>query len=115
MKFIDALPDFYKEVEGSVRKENLTELLEQLPGLEITSRCGCGDDFCSTFYVNSARKLNIVEQNIIGSHYGKSIPLDLEGTIVIDVDNFGRITGFEVLYRSDVEKLLNAICKRKIS
>jgi len=115
MKLKDALSEFYKEVNELFQKQGLEQLSEQLPHLEIDNRCNCGDDFCSTFYVKPLRKLNIVEENIIGHKHEKSIDLEAkEGYIIIDIDNFGSITSFEVLHRPDVEKGLAKLFDKKV-
>jgi hypothetical protein len=107
MKLSIVLPEFYQEVEELFRKQGLKDLLEQLPDLEVSGRCNCGDSFCSTFYVKPLRQLNIVEENIIGVKHGETIDLGAEkGMVIIDLDNFGRLTTFEVLYRPDVERQL---------
>lgn len=109
MKLKDALPDFYAEVGHLLRKRKLEGLISQLSDLEITDRCDCGEYDCATFHVESLRHLNDVETNIIGVRHGDSFDLDAEtGMIVVDTDNFGRITGFEVLNRKDVSDALHA-------
>ena len=114
MKISEVLPEFYKEIEVLISNEGLSEILEQLPELEISGRCHCGDSFCSTFYVKPLRQLNVVEKNIIGARRDKSVVLNPgKGMIVIDLDNFGRIVGFEVLYRPDVKEILDGVFKNK--
>jgi hypothetical protein len=114
MKFIRLLPEFYREVERLFRQQDLKNLLEQLPDLEISGRCNCGDSFCSTFYVKPLRQLNVVEENIIGVKQGKIIDLRAEnGMVNIDIDNFDRLTTFEVLFRPDVEQELTKVFMRK--
>jgi hypothetical protein len=85
----------------------VTAVLEQLAILEITDRCDCSEAGCGTFHVAPSRPLNRVDQNIIGVRHGESIPLDLvAGLVVVDTDNFGRVTGIEVLDRADVADAL---------
>jgi hypothetical protein len=109
IKLKEGLPDFYVELEQLLRKRELEELVLQLPDLEITHRCDCDEHNCATFQVEASRKLNVVESNIIGVRHGDSFDLDAEtGMVVVDTDNFGRITGFEVLGRKDVSDALDA-------
>lgn len=104
----NALPKFYGEITELIRDIGKVDLLEQLPYMQITSRCPCKEENCASFNVKTSRSLNIVEKNIIGSKYDESIDLDAKkGMIIMDLDNFGRITGFEVLGRPDVSESLN--------
>lgn len=48
-------------------------------------------------YVTSARQLNVVETNIAGVRHGETIPITSTFNAYIDIDNFGRLTGVEVL------------------
>ncbi len=58
-------------------------------------------------YLTGGRELDIVERNIIGVKHGESIHLDnLEGIVVMDLDNFGRVMGIELIGRADVLKKL---------
>lgn len=107
MTLRDWLPELYEEVENLLRQAGRDDLLAQLPDLKISGRCTCSEDFCSTFQVEPFRELNIVETNVIGLRHKESVALDVEkGMVVVDVDNFSRITAFEVLYRPDVEEAL---------
>ena len=103
MRLQTALPSFYAELHAALVDPDDTEVRQQLASLEITGRCDCDTPDCATFYVAPSRPLNAVEQNVIGIRHGRSIPLEsLEGLIVVDVDNFGRVTTIEVLDRPDV-------------
>jgi hypothetical protein len=110
-RFKEALPDFYREVESELERQHLQKLLTQLPELRIDSRCGCAGIDCSTFYVAAERKLNIVEQNIIGIRLGEGYSLNVpEGIVYMDTDNFGRIAGFEIIGRREIALTLDALC-----
>jgi hypothetical protein len=109
MRLRDALPAFYAEVERALQAQGVTDVLDQLPALEIVDRCDCDEVGCGTFYVAPSRPLNQIETNIIGVRHGKSTPLGLDtGLVVVDTDNFGRVTGIEVLYRVDVAEALRS-------
>ena len=47
--------------------------------------------------VEQIRPLNIVEQNIIKPRHGETIGVGTEFWVNIDVDNFGRLSGIEIL------------------
>src|SRR5690349_17674813 len=93
----EVMPVFYAEVQAALEQRGLSELVAQLPRLQIVSRCGCFDNDCATFYVQGARDLNVVEHNIIGVRRGvDNVSLEITGLLGIDIDNFGRIGTFEV-------------------
>lgn len=46
----DALPDLATEIVRSLQEDGRDYLAEQVPTLPIGAPCGCGDDFCSSFY-----------------------------------------------------------------
>jgi hypothetical protein len=106
----EAVPKFYAEVESALVNQQMTGILEQLPHLEIVDRCGCDEMDCGTFHVAPSRTLSTAEQNVIGVRHGNSRPLDsVEGMVVIDTDNFGRVTTIEILNRADVAKVLQEL------
>jgi len=105
-----SLPAFYEQLRSALEQQALTELLEQLPALEILGRCDCDEPGCATLYVKPSRALNVVEERIVGVRHGTSTPLDaLEGLVVVDTDNFGRITTIEILGRADVANTLERL------
>ena len=100
----EGLPEFCTELQDALRRQGLSDLADQLPSAQIMSRCGCDEAGCGSFGVKSSRPLNVVEQNIIGVRHGRSHKVEgIEGLVVVDVDQFGRLTGVEVLDRLDVE------------
>ena len=110
MRFRDTLPGFYGEMERALEAEGVTGVLEQLPALEIIDRCACDELGCGTFHVAPSRLLNSVEVNVVGVRHGESTPVDsVAGLVVIDTDNFGRVTGIEVLGRPDVAEALKEL------
>lgn len=110
MKLQEALPGFYGELTEALGKQGLPALVEQLPGLEIKHRCPCDELGCGTFAVEAKRELNVVEQNVIGSRYEESFEIDdINGMVVLDVDNFGRLISIEILDRPDINKELERL------
>jgi len=110
MKLKEALPGFYSELTHALAKQDLPKLAEQLPDLEVSSRCACTELGCATFSVEPARVLNVVEQNIIGSRYEESVELEeINGMVVLDVDNLGRLISIEILDRPELAKELERL------
>jgi hypothetical protein len=78
-------------------------LAVQVPILKIVEGCGCGDDFCASFYT----------QPKPNGAYGPghdTLLLDTEapGMLILDVVD-GVISFVEVLYRPDVRQKLVAL------
>jgi hypothetical protein len=101
----DAFPRFASELERLLAASEGSKLSKQIEALELVSRCGCGDSFCSTFYVSGGRSpLTTEQQRDRGQHERTSLDLDAsEGLIVVDTDYLDRIVSVEVLHRPDVE------------
>jgi len=97
----DALPELADELAQLLEEAGEYYLATQVPGLRIVERCGCGDDFCATFYT---------QPKPLGS-FGvghRNVVLDPErGMVILDVVS-GTIACVEVLYRDDIGKRLNA-------
>ena len=51
-------------------------------------------------YVRSGRELNAVERNIIGVKHGRTVEVPGDIWMYIDLDNFDRPTGIEILAAS---------------
>jgi hypothetical protein len=49
------------------------------------------------FYVHSGRDPNVVEQNIIGIRHGRTIEMPGDAWMNIDLNNFDRLIGIELL------------------
>ena len=48
-------------------------------------------------YLEPSRELNVVEANIVGTRHGATIPVETQFWTNIDMDNFDRILGIEIL------------------
>lgn len=57
-------------------------------------------------YIRSGRDLNVVEQNIIGIKHGRTMEIPGDVWMNIDLDNFDRLIGIELL---EVSPLLAAL------
>jgi hypothetical protein len=59
-------------------------------------------------YLEPSRSLNVVESNIIGVKHGRTIPVEHPFWVNVDVDNFNRPMGIELLSASSafVQRLL---------
>lgn len=99
---ISVLPDLTDELEKLLTSKGEADLAGQVPRLRIVDRCRCGDDFCSTFYVQPK------PEGAYGPGH-RNVVLDPRvGTLVLDVVN-EEIAAIEVLYRDDVRDRLHAL------
>ena len=114
MKLRDAFPRFASELKRLLAASARSELAEQLEDLELASRCGCGDSFCSTFYVTGGRSpLTMEQRKDRGPFWSESLDVDAsEGMVIVDTDQLDRIVSVEVLYRPDVEVELTMALER---
>jgi len=102
-RFSDVLPDFAKHVEDGLRVLGKPELADQIPDTGLLRWTYTAEGFAGFIYLQPSHELNIVERNVIRRFYSHSVEVeDSVGMVMVDVDNLDRITGIEVLNRSDV-------------
>ncbi|MFJ5228977.1 hypothetical protein ACIQBJ_03660 [Kitasatospora sp. NPDC088391] len=89
----EEFPELVAELAALLAAEGEGALAEQLPGLRLVAKCGCGDDFCRSF---------ATAVHPPGTPYGpghRCVPLlPARGMLVLDVVD-GRIVYVEVLDR----------------
>ena len=109
MRLVKALPRFSSDLAASLAALGHNDLKLQVDDVEIERYTF--DDSCNALYiyVQSPRPLNTIERNIIGVKHGETIPVEHEYRVNVDTDNFGRLTGIEVLNGSDVAKELTEV------
>jgi hypothetical protein len=98
----ETLPEFSGELAHLLEQSGESELAKQVATLHIIKKCGCTDDFCSSFYTR--RK----PRNPPGQDC-RSISLepDRSGMVILDVV-CDEIIFVEVLYRDDVRAALKS-------
>ena len=109
----DAVPELVAEMRESLVKRQRLDLASQLPLLTIEH--WTYDSSVQAIYVTvgGVREPNVVERNIVGARYERSIHLtDLAGIVVVDQDNFGRISGIEIIGRKGIAEALESVSKR---
>lgn len=99
---VDLLPAFAAELEDALRADGEHELADQVASLVIESPCGCGDDFCSSFYTGAR------PEGLWGPSLRTVTPAVAIGMVILDVvDDVIRYV--EVLYCDDVKAVLVAV------
>ncbi len=99
---VEGLPELAAEIQQLLITAGETELAAQVSSLKIVDRCRCGDDFCSTFFVEPKpdgaygaghRNINLTPQ---------------QGMIVLDVVD-EKIACVEVQYRDEIRQKLQTL------
>lgn len=100
---LDVLPELTARLIEATRAIGRPDIADQLVSVRLRSTSYDRDVDAGYLYVTESRPLNVVERNIIGVKHGECVTLDaLPGTVVIDLDNFNRIQGIELLGYADV-------------
>ena len=102
----EVLPDLVQTVVSALVAAGRPELAEQLTKVSLRSASYDDSVDAGYLYVTQSRPLNIGEQNTIRVCHGECVTLDSPGTVLIDVDNVGRLMGIELLGYSAVFKRL---------
>ena len=111
-KIHDMLPEFVDSIVSSLLSDGRADLADQLMDLEVSRTSYDPAPGVKALYIflTGQRRLNIVEKNIVGSGYTESIPIEgFDGMVVVDIDNFDRLTGIEIIDREDLAIRLGRI------
>lgn len=114
----DILPALADEIKDALIRMNMPEIASQIDGLKIYKRCDCSDAFCSSFYTAEKRGVydtialdvdwefetvekanNDVTVSVFKRH--------LQEMIFLDVDKNGKIVFVEMLYKSELNSILD--------
>ncbi|HET9268568.1 MAG TPA: hypothetical protein VFO31_10405 [Vicinamibacterales bacterium] len=97
IKLVDVFPALANQLAQSLRAEGLDSLAEQV-NAAVVQRVTFDESVNAGYiHVVPARALNVVEANIIGVRHGRAIDVETEYGAVIDIDNFERLSGIEIL------------------
>jgi uncharacterized protein YuzE len=102
MLLAHALPDFADDISELLRAKDRDDLVDQLGDVGVARWTSDRAVAAAYIYLESARVLNVVEQNIIGLRHGETVALRGKHWVNVDVDNFGRIAGIELLRPGDI-------------
>jgi|SRR5579885_952012 len=107
----ELMPKFAEELKRLIlaQKTDLTlwTLAGSIDDLEVVGKCGCGQDNCATFYTLPESERMWDDNDVTAG----SIEIDEKngkGLIVMDI-RWGKISGFEVLWREDVKECLENV------
>jgi hypothetical protein len=102
-----AVPRFFAELVDGLRAIGCHELAEELPRLSV-GRWAHDTETGALTIQFLAPVTNFDDAGIVATGYGRSLPLRLPGTVLLDLDNFGRVYGLEIFDREDVLEELRA-------
>jgi hypothetical protein len=105
--FTTAAPKFSREVLDGLRAIGCHELAEELPSLGL-GRWSHDSETGALSIQLLGPEVNPLEAALVPTGYGRSLPLRLQGTVLVELDNFGRIYGLEIFDREDVLEELRA-------
>jgi len=97
MKLTSEFPDVAARIKAALVTAGQDDLVAQIGEVEVIRWTFDKDADASYIYVKSPREINVVETNIIGVKYGETVVFKDDESALVDVDNFGRLTGIELL------------------
>ena len=96
-KLIENFPVLTRELVQSLRTAGHEAVADQLEAAVIRAVTFDDDANAGTISVEPSRDLNVVEANVIGVKHGGTITVESRFWTAIDMDNFGRVLGIEIL------------------
>lgn len=96
-KLVDTFPFLAKELAQSLRNADREALAQQVEAAIISRITFDNAANAGYIYVQPLRNLNVVETNIVGVRHGETIEVETQFWTNIDIDNFDRLVGIEIL------------------
>jgi hypothetical protein len=92
-----AFPDLMAEIVEALQRLGRIDLAEQLHDAFVSAVTFDNSANAGYIYLRAGRPLNTVEERVVGVRHGETICLETSHSINLDTDNFGRLTGIELL------------------
>jgi len=109
VKLIEALPVFSAELRTCLSAIGRGDIAAQVEEIVVERYSYDGSCSAANIYLQSPRSLNNVETNIIGLRHGETIEVEHPYWVNVDIDNFGRLKGIELLNGTKVADTLSRI------
>ena len=93
----ESFPELLAQIAEALQRSAHAVLAEQLPEASVIAVTFDDSADAGYIYVRTGRQLNAVEKRVVGVRHGETICLDTKHSINLDTDNFGRLTGIELL------------------
>ena len=103
---IESFPSLASELSRQLRlagRESIADQVEAATIVRVTFDEGAN---ASYIYVQPSRKLNLVEMNIVGIRHEETLEVETPYWTNIDIDNFGRLAGIEILAPGELKNKL---------
>jgi uncharacterized protein YuzE len=103
----EAFPSLARELAHALCSAQKSPFAEQLDSASIDRVTFDPEANAGYIYLHPARDLNIVEKNMVFSHrVRESQEVETQYYTVIDIDNFDRVIGVEVLSPGEIKPAL---------
>jgi hypothetical protein len=100
---IESFPLLAAELSQQLRSAGRTALADQI-NRAVIARVTFEETINAGYiYLQPSRDLNLIEANIIGVRYGSMIEVETPYWTNIDIDNFERLMGIEILTPGDLK------------
>ena len=97
MKLTIEFPDVTARIKAALNSAGRDDLAGQIGEADVIRWTFDEDAEASYIYVQSPRQLNVVETNVVGVKHGETVVFETDEGTAVDVDNFGCLTGIELL------------------
>jgi uncharacterized protein YuzE len=106
---LEAFPSLAAELSRALRDGGRASLADQVDQAVIDRVTFDGSADAGYIYLRPSRDLNVVETNIVGVRHGETIEAKTQYWTNIDLDDFARVVGIEVLAPGE---LVNELTRR---
>jgi uncharacterized protein YuzE len=106
VKLCEALPEFSAELWASLAEAGYKDLAAQVADIEIERYTYDASCNAAYIYIRPAQDQGLFEKNINGIKHGEPISVEHPYCVNVDTDNFGRLTGIELLNGGEVARRL---------
>ena len=95
--FVSLLPELASDLASEFRATARTNLAVELETATVRAITFDADADAGYIALESPRELNVVERNVIGEKVGAGVSLSGSHRAYLEMDNFGRLIGVEVI------------------
>jgi hypothetical protein len=101
---VTSFPSLGTEFSKGLRAAGRAPLADQVDAATIARVTFDDGANAGYIYVQPSRELNSVETNIVGVRHGETLEIETQYWTNIDTDNFGRLSGIEILAPGDLKQ-----------
>jgi uncharacterized protein YuzE len=95
--FANLLPELASDLASELRATGRAELAVELESATVRAVTFDPDSDAGSIALEPSRELNVVERDVIGEKVGGAVPLSGSHNAYLEMDNFGRLIGVEVV------------------